>query len=215
MPRQNLSGIILIVLIVALALEAASSFQISMAVSMRTPFSSTERQCIRLYSSDSSSADESLEDGFSSSSSSESDYDLEETLLRVHLSVLPNVPMEQALDKVSRYTQGFPFAAVLPVQPLQYIPTPDGGVNVSFMRKKTPEKGSSDGGIRFFVREERNGIEVVAKRNSEGQTVPKMFAEKLVIQAFVKGISGEESDKTNAPPVDAVAMESFFHKWIL
>jgi hypothetical protein len=142
-------------------------------------------------------------------------YDEEETLLQMHLSVLPDIPMEIAIGRVSKYSQSFPFAAALPVQPLQYLPTPDGGVDVRFMRKKTQEKGSLDGGIRFFVSQaERGGIEVVAKRNSEGQTVSKMFSEKLVVQAFVKGISGETPDKTSPAPTDVAAMESVFHKWL-
>ena len=80
--------------------------------------------------------------------------------------------------------------------------------------EKTKEKGSLDGGIRFFVSEERDGIDVVAKRNSKGQTIPKMFSEKLVVQAFVKGIGGETPDKTSPAPLDFVAMESVFHKWL-
>ncbi len=53
----------------------------------------------------------------------------EETLLRIHLSVQPDVEIDLALEKVQRFTQSFPFAAVLPVQPLQYLPTHDGGVD--------------------------------------------------------------------------------------
>ena len=44
------------------------------------------------------------------------DYELEETLLRVHLSPRINVDIDVALEKVSKYTTSFPFAAVLPVQ---------------------------------------------------------------------------------------------------
>ena len=142
-------------------------------------------------------------------------YEEEETLLQMHLSALPDIPMEIAMGRVSKYSQSFPFAAILPVQPLHYLPTPDGGVDVRFLRKKTNEKGSLDGGIRFFVSQaERSGIDVVAKRNSQGQKVSKMFSEKLVVQAFVKGISGETPDKTSPAPTDVVAMESVFHKWL-
>lgn len=142
------------------------------------------------------------------------DYELEETLLRVHLSPRINVDIDIALEKVSKYTTSFPFAAVLPVQPLHYLPTDDGGVNVKFLRKKTPEKGSIDGGIRFFIGKERDGIEIVAKRNSEGQTIPKIFAERLIIQAYAKGISGDEIFKTNLPPIEYVTLDSIFHKWM-
>lgn len=141
-------------------------------------------------------------------------YDEEEILLKLHLSVREDVELGEAMERVSTYCQRFPFAAVLPVQPLQYLPTPDGGVDVRFMRKKTKEKGSLDGGIRFFVSEDRDGIDIVAKRNSQGQTVSKMFSEKLVVQSFVKRITGEDVDPTSPPPTDVVSMESVFHKWI-
>ena len=144
----------------------------------------------------------------------ETDYETEEILLRVHLSVLPDVEYEAALAKVQKYTRSFPFSVVLPVQPLQYLPMEDGGVDVRFLRKKTKEKGSIDGGIRFFIDKERDGIEIVAKRNSQGQSVSKMVSEKMVVQSFVKGISGEEAGKTGAAPTYFVAVESFFHKWM-
>ena len=142
------------------------------------------------------------------------DYELEETLLRVHLSPRPGVDIDDALGMVSKYTTSFPFAAVLPVQPLNYLPTPDGGVDVKFLRKKTKEKGSLDGGIRFFIGKERDGIEILAKRNSDGQTVPKIFSERLVVQAYAKGISGDEVEKTGMPPIEFVALDSIFHKWM-
>ena len=142
------------------------------------------------------------------------DYDTEETLLQIHLSPLPGVAFEDALSKISKYTRSFPFAVVLPVQPLQYMPTSDGGVDIRFLRKKTKEKGSLDGGLRFFIRKERNGIEVIVKRNSEGQSISKMFSEKLIVQSFVKGISGDDVDTTGKAPSDVVVVESFFHKWM-
>ena len=144
------------------------------------------------------------------------DYDQEETLMQIHLVSNNNNNNENndaAKEEISRYTQRFPFAAILPVQPLQYLPAPDGGVEVKFLRKKTKEKGSIDGGIRFFLREERGGFDVIAKRNSKGQTVSKMFSEKLVILAFIKGISGEETEKTGPPP-ENVSVESIFHMWL-
>lgn len=153
----------------------------------------------------------------------EDDQD-EETLLRIRLKVKPGVSADDALTKVQRYTQSFPFAAVLPVQPLQYLPTHDGGVDVLFLRKKTQEKGSIDGGIRFFVRgdsrdensqeeESVTGIDILAKRNSQGQSIPKTFSEKLVVQTFVKGLSGEETVGQVAP-TEAVSVESIFHPWL-
>jgi hypothetical protein len=59
------------------------------------------------------------------------DYEAEETLLKVHLALQPGVSLVDAKTAVSKYCQAFPFAAVLPVQPLQYLPvTEDGGVDV-------------------------------------------------------------------------------------
>jgi len=147
------------------------------------------------------------------------DDNAEETLLRLHLSVKEddnnNVDMETALDQVQKYTQSFPFAAVLPVQPLQYLPTHDGGVDVLFLRKKTKEKGSVDGGMRFFVRPDPSGgIDILVKRNSKGQVISKMFTEKLVVQSFVQGISGENDEKTGKAPTDLVSVQSVFHPWL-
>jgi hypothetical protein len=147
----------------------------------------------------------------------------EETLLRLRLSLKANVSMDEALRKVQAYTQSFPFAAVLPVQPMQYLPTHDGGVDVLFLRKKTNEKGSVDGGIRFFVSSHDEscscdtgaGLEVLVKRNSQGQVVSKMFSEKLIVQTFVKGISGQDDEsRFGTAPTDAVAIASVFHKWL-
>lgn len=137
----------------------------------------------------------------------------EETLLRLRLSLKPNISMDEALNKVQAYTQSFPFAAVLPVQPLQYLPTLDGGVDVLFLRKKTAEKGSVDGGVRFFV-SGHDGINVLVKRNSQGQVIPKTFSEKQIVQAYVKGISGEDEGRSGMAPTEAVAIESVFHKWL-
>lgn len=142
------------------------------------------------------------------------DFDVEETLLKLHFSVNENVEKDFALQKMSKFCQSFPFAAILPVQPLQYLPTTDGGVDVRFLRKKTNEKGSLDGGIRFFVSEDRDGIDVVAKRNSRGQTGLKMFSEKLVVQSFIKRVTGEEVDTTSPAPTDVVTVSSVFHKWM-
>jgi len=81
-----------------------------------------------------------------------------------------------------------------------------------------------DGGIRFFVRRVHDsdngddrrdgGIEVLAKRNSQGQSVAKIFSERLVVQAYVKGVSGEEPKLFGSPPNDVVKVSSVFHKWL-
>ncbi len=151
---------------------------------------------------------------FSSSNPNDNSDDFEETLMKLYFTINDNVDKDMAMQRVSRYCQSFPFAAVLPVQPLQYLPTADGGVDVRFMRKKTQEKGSLDGGIRFFVSNDREGIDVVAKRNSQGQTVSKIFSEKLVVLSFIKRVTGEEMEKTSPPPTDVVTLSSVFHLWM-
>lgn len=85
------------------------------------------------------------------SDSAASPDDQEETLLWVHLKVNPGVDVSDALSSVSNFCHSFPFAAVLPVQPLQYLPLDDTGVEVKFLRKKTDIKSGVDGGIRFYV----------------------------------------------------------------
>ena len=145
------------------------------------------------------------------------DMNDEETLLKLHLTVLDEVDPDMALAVVQRYTQSFPFSAILPVQPLQYLPTHDGGVDVLFLRKKTRDKGSVDGGMRFFVRppfDGEDGIEVQVKRNSNGQSVSKMFTEKLVVQAYCEGIAGKDEARTGKAPTDFVSVLSVFHKWM-
>lgn len=110
--------------------------------------------------------------------------------------------------------QAFPFSAVLPVQPLQYLPTHD-GVDVLFLRKKTAEKGSEDGGMRFYASSSpEGGVDLEIKRNSKGQTVSKMFSEKLVVKAFCDGIAGKQDAKTGDAPVDFVSISSMFHQWM-
>ena len=141
----------------------------------------------------------------------------EETLLKLHLTVLDNVDPGMAMAVVQKYTQSFPFSAILPVQPLQYLPTHDGGVDILFLRKKTQDKGSVDGGMRFFVRppvDGEDGIEVQVKRNSKGQSVSKMFTEKLVVQAYCDGIAGKDEARTGRAPTDFVSVLSVFHKWM-
>jgi hypothetical protein len=191
------------------------------------------------------------------------DYSKEETLLCLDLVVNPGVDVDAAVAKVSKFCQSFPFAAVLPVQPLHYVPVyEDGGVEVKFLRKKTTEKSSIDGGIRFFVTclpaqsekdvepaaadlpfvdaeedddddndgaMERNDvdattfsvspsrsvIQITAKRNSRGQTIAKLFAEKLVITSFVASISGTATSAFGTTaPLDHVQVQSLYHKWM-
>jgi len=151
------------------------------------------------------------------SSSFETPLDMasEETLLKIHMEIQEGKDSQIALEKVTFYTQTFPFAAVLPVQPLQYLPTHDGGVDVLFLRKKTKEKGSIDGGLRFFVLPSSGGgIEVEVKRNSKGQSISKAFSEKLVVQAYCDGIMGKNDLESSKPLLEFISVSSVFHKWL-
>ncbi|KAL7577680.1 hypothetical protein ACA910_015191 [Epithemia clementina (nom. ined.)] len=162
----------------------------------------------------------------------EPDYKNEETLLKIHFATQPGVCLDEAADALSNFCQSFPFAAVLPVQPLQYLPTAERGVEVKFLRKKTMTKSGVDGGIRFFLsklpgpyRESDDvkeasavgELEITAKRNSKGQTVTKIISEKLVITAFVQSLTTAEESSTNkdlASLRSKVAVTSLFHKWM-
>lgn len=102
---------------------------------------------------------------------------------------------EETLDILRDVLRSFPFAAVLPVQPLQYVPHPE-GVTITFLRKKTAEKGSVDGGIWITAKAIHDNddhhmndmndgrIMIQAHRNAEGQTVGKYFSETLIQKAL-------------------------------
>jgi hypothetical protein len=141
------------------------------------------------------------------------------------------------------YVRSFPFAAVLPVQPLTYLPTP-GGVDVTFLRKKTATKPTNDGGIRLVLEPVWSASEqgadaegtpatswiLTARRNSEGQSVQKLFSEKLIVQELLDGLTGASQrfaaapatttsaghDATTRPlqPRDVVQVTSVYHKWM-
>lgn len=149
---------------------------------------------------------------------SDHDYSDEETLLCLHLTVEDEDDLDHALQKVRRYSQKFPFGLVLPVQPLTYQPTDDGGVELWFLRKKTDAKSGMDGGMRFFVEKEADQpmITVTAKRNSAGQAIRKMMAEKIVIRMFVDGLvgQGDHPELAKYAPSDFVKLHSVFYPWM-
>eukprot|EP00559_Dactyliosolen_fragilissimus_P000646 CAMPEP_0184864786 /NCGR_PEP_ID=MMETSP0580-20130426/16089_1 /TAXON_ID=1118495 /ORGANISM="Dactyliosolen fragilissimus" /LENGTH=271 /DNA_ID=CAMNT_0027363705 /DNA_START=343 /DNA_END=1155 /DNA_ORIENTATION=- len=224
--------------------------------------SSSSRSCYGyVRSSLKSSSGESLEEG----------KEEEETLMKISLSLHSppqndnenhnhhsNEPLLQsAVHEIQSFLHSFPFASVLPVQPLTYRPNtdnnnnnnnkdPKNGLQLRFLRKKTKEKGSFDGGIDFDItivddiqRNDNNihkndddnndddklRIEIIAKRCSKGQTVPKMFSEKIVIQEFVRRLKddihhynanfddNEEETVTSSNLSQLVSITSLFHKW--
>jgi hypothetical protein len=158
-------------------------------------------------------------------------WDNEETLLMMSLSPLTGVSCEDSLAQISQYTRGFPFAVLLPTQPLQALPTDDGGMEIKFMQRTPDMKIRTDGGVRIFVRaqDQDDRIEVFIKRSTEGQSTPKEHVEKLIVKSFLKGMTMGSEHNNNAvdispikvpqtrvvsPTKDMVQIQSVFHKWI-
>mmetsp|Transcript_15739 Transcript_15739/g.19188 ORF Transcript_15739/g.19188 Transcript_15739/m.19188 type:complete len:228 (-) Transcript_15739:992-1675(-) len=148
----------------------------------------------------------------------------EEVLMKISLSIKEGYKDRIFLPLIQHYMTSFPFAAILPVQPLTYKPREDDmGVTVSFLRKKTQEKGSLDGGIEFKMSlneiDESKQMEIVARRNSEGQVISKVFSEGMIIKAFVDSLSDECESKGKVgighdKVMEIFTVESIFHKWM-
>jgi hypothetical protein len=135
------------------------------------------------------------------------------------------------VEELRAYVRSFPFAAILPVQPLQYLPT-ELGVTITFMRKKTSEKGMQDGGIQIEIIDAKGGVEVesdeeevmpegeeassfvqlTASRMAEGQTVSKIFSEKIVAVKLLEGIRMWLTKQDGA--LSDVQLTSVYHKWM-
>lgn len=149
-------------------------------------------------------------------------FQTEETLLQIHCKPMHDTSLVKvAVPRVRKYVQEFLFHNALPVQSLKAVPTPDGGLELIFWKKGDPTQ--ADGGMRFFIvahaeEEENEGVEIVVKRESEGQAVCKSTTEKLVVQAFLQAFTGKDREKKYAqhdPPThDVVTMESVYHKWM-
>lgn len=150
--------------------------------------------------------------------------------------------VEECAEILQSYVASFPFAAVLPVQPLTYTPrrgretnNDDSndrypGVSVVFLRKKTKEKEAIDGGIEFLIsvqnssqgQQGTNVIQLLAIRNTKGQTVSKVFSEGLIIKSFVSGLIGEDDDYNDGGRVglgkdillQCLSIDSCIHKWM-
>ena len=142
-------------------------------------------------------------------------YDNQEVLLRLQLCPT----QDNAVERLQMFARSFPFAAALPVQPLTYLPTNDGGVEIKFLRKPTDKKPGVDGGVRIFIEQDpqTNKILLTAKRNERGQTCQKIFSEKAVITKFVAAVTGQDAGlglDTAQCPMDVVQVESVYHKWL-
>lgn len=167
----------------------------------------------------------------------------DEILLRLNLQVLESADSERAFAAVSKYCQSFPFAVVLPVQPLQYLPTPSGGVEVKFLRKKTEMKSGVDGGIQFevatvddvstgFNEDEEDEPDNIDDTVDPGvppdtgtiliQVTARRNAEGQVIRKHMAEklvvtsfVAGITGEKAlGNPPEGLVQLKSVFHKWM-
>ena len=142
-------------------------------------------------------------------------YETQDTLLRIHL--IPQ--QENAFDVIQKYIQSFPFAVTLPSQPLLYLPTSDGGVDVKFFRSQhEPGAPKLGGGIRLFLRQDGDRIELTAKRDDRGQVGDKLAEEKQVVTKVLAGLTGSDDDsvvRLYRIPADTACVESVYHKWML
>eukprot|EP01083_Nonionella_stella_P097414 273813_1 len=144
----------------------------------------------------------------------------DDLLMRVYFKIKSEVKATDVVCSLQSYVASFPFAAVLPVQPMKYVPREDGpGVDISFLRKKTMDKGAIDGGIHFIISSEKDGelIRLDARREAEGQTISKAFSEGLIIKTFVSGLLDEEGGRVGINKDELVSMvdvEKIIHKWM-
>lgn len=83
---------------------------------------------------------------------------------------------------------------------------------IDFAIKFTSPDDDEEGGIGMGPLGRR--IRVVATRVSEGQTVSKMFSEKLIVTEFVKSISGGDPERSSEDLSKLVSIDSVFHKWM-
>mmetsp|Transcript_1556 Transcript_1556/g.2352 ORF Transcript_1556/g.2352 Transcript_1556/m.2352 type:complete len:210 (-) Transcript_1556:90-719(-) len=148
-----------------------------------------------------------------------------ETLMKIYFSLSGEDVGDEliATNLLLSYVASFPFSAVLPVQPLTYVPRKDGrGVDVSFLRKKTTEKSSIDGGIEFLIMANEDSgnpgdIILEAVRNSEGQSISKVFTEGLVVKSFINGLYGEKEGKSGLNREELLSrlhIDKVVHKWM-
>lgn len=128
---------------------------------------------------------------------------LGDALLQVRLANMDRAAMADWLRRR-------PFAAVLPIQPMliQPLTPPLAGLELTFRRKPSSEKGGQDGGLRFAVSDaacegegEGEGADgasdgeravadagsgvLLVTRISEGQYTAKMFSEKKLLRKLV------------------------------
>eukprot|EP00308_Calcidiscus_leptoporus_P023679 CAMPEP_0119379474 /NCGR_PEP_ID=MMETSP1334-20130426/52858_1 /TAXON_ID=127549 /ORGANISM="Calcidiscus leptoporus, Strain RCC1130" /LENGTH=151 /DNA_ID=CAMNT_0007398993 /DNA_START=11 /DNA_END=466 /DNA_ORIENTATION=+ len=102
-----------------------------------------------------------------------------DVLLQVRLSSVNS-------DALQDWLRRRPFAAVLPIQPMlvQALQPPQQGVDVTFRRKPSSEKGAQDGGIRIAIGHDS----LLVTRISEGQYTSKAFSERALCRSIVRDL---------------------------
>ena len=139
-------------------------------------------------------------------------FETQDTLLRIHFAP----QQEHALEGIQRYIQSFPYAVILPSQPLLYLPTSDGGVDVKFFQSQhEPGIPKLSGGIRLFLQQDGDRIVVTAKRDDRGRVDDRLAEEKLVVTKLIAGLTGSDDDGLHHVPSNTVCIESIYHKWML
>lgn len=133
------------------------------------------------------------------------------------------------LEELRAYVRSFPYAAILPVQPMEYLPS-ESGVKLTFLRKKTSEKGMRDGGIQIDVintssevdeddelsgeAPSTNTVQLIVLRMSDGQTVSKIFSEKIVSLKLLDGIRLWVTKIEEQQQQSTIQLTSIYHKWM-
>jgi len=114
-----------------------------------------------------------------------------DVLLHVQLATLDAPALQAWLCTV-------PYSLALPVQPMVWLPVagPPLGVELSFRRKPSDEKGGIDGGVRFTISSsvEEGGGSLLLTRTSEGQYVAKVFSERAIVKLILSEMERMPAD---------------------
>ena len=102
-----------------------------------------------------------------------------------------------APTRLQAWLRARPFAAALPIQPMLVVPWElehgrQAGVDLTFRRKPSSEKGGVDGGLRMSVQleESRGRGSLTVTRLTEGQYVDKRFSERKLCALLRRDLEG-------------------------